>query len=168
MPLPRYRSLTQNDSQRAVLTMALSALVFTILAATYHEDPNPITPSNDAEQFPWPAFISSSLLFFAGFLWLVLDSWYHGREWWKLMWRSSWYLSGTGLAHLFGLTWLVPVAMGIWGWTGAMGWVVFRGDFVEGREGFGIRGLGAVPLGDDAERKVAGDEEVPWNADEAA
>jgi hypothetical protein len=157
MSFPRYRPLTQNDPNHAILLMTLSALIFTILALTHHEDPE-AAPADDTEQFPWPSFLSSSLLSFAGFLWLVLDSWYHGREWWRLLYRSSWYLSGTGMAHVLGLKGLLPIAMGVWGWTGAMGWVVLGGDFgVKGED----QGLGAGPLvegNDDANWEVAGKE----------
>jgi hypothetical protein len=139
--------------------MALSAVWFTIIAATYDDAEDPA----DA-QFPWPSFISSSLIFFGGFFWLVLDSWYHGRAWWKLLSRSSGYLSATGAAHLLGLTGLVPIAIGIWGWTFAMAWVVFGTDFIA--EGDGAEaGLGVPPAEyiDDAPRKLPRNE-LPCSA----
>lgn len=159
MAFPSYRPHAQSDHKRAILVMALSAVWFTIIAATYDDARDPA----DAH-YPWPSFLSSSLLFFSGFLWLVLDSWYHGRAWWKLLLRSSGYLSAAGAARLLGLTGLVPIAIGIWGWTVAMAWVVFGTDFIA--DGGGAEAdLEALPAEyiDDASRKPARNE-LPCSA----
>ena len=119
MTFPRYRPLTQTDHKPAILTMGLGAARLTLIAVTYHEPTN----STD-EELSWPAVTLTFLIFFGGFLWLVLDSWHHGREWWKLLLQSHGAGIG-GVAQLLECTGLVPIAIGMWAWTLAIAAVVF-------------------------------------------
>ena len=57
-------------------------------------------------------------------MWLALDSWHHGREWWKLLLQSHGAGIG-GVAQLLECTGLVPIAIGMWAWTLAIAAVVF-------------------------------------------
>ena len=110
MTFPPYRPLTQTDHQPAILTMALGAASFTLIAVAFHE------PADSADkEISWPALLSAFLIFFGAFLWLVLDSWHHGREWWKLLLQSHGAGIG-GVAQLLGCTGLVPLAIGVWAW----------------------------------------------------
>ena len=130
MPVPGYHPLTPNEHKFDICAMALGAAWFTTTAATYHES-KPKTPSDTP--FPWFGVLCSSLLFFISFLRLVLDSWYHGRAWWKLLFWSS-GSGASGAAQLLGFTGLAPVAIGMWVWTIAMVVVVFGTGFLEERD----------------------------------
>lgn len=155
MPFPTYRPLTKNDHKPALLTMALGAAWFTTIAALAASPPKN-KPADDAT---WTAILWSFLPFFGGFFWLVLDSWYHGRAWWKLLFWSSGG-SGAGAAQLLGFTGWVPLVVGMWTWVFAMGVVVFGEGFLE--EGGGVDEVGdweAPPLsehGDDSLQKPIG------------
>jgi hypothetical protein len=104
--------------------MALGAAYFTVMAAMFNE-----ASKVPGGPFPWPAVISSSLLFFGGYLWLVLDSWHHGRECWKLLLQSH-GVGFAGVAQLLGITGLVSVAIGVWAWVITTTVFVFKTDFV--------------------------------------
>jgi len=129
MAFPRYRPLTPNDYNPALLTMALGAAYFTLIAATFNE-----ASKVPGGPFPWPVVIPSFLLFFGGYLWLVLDSWHHGREWWKLLLQSH-GVGFAGVAQLLGITGLVSVAIGVWAWLITTAVFVFRTDFVGDEDG---------------------------------
>ena len=130
MTLPPYRPLTETDHKLALLTMALGAARLTLIAVTYHEPAN-----SNGEELSWPAVTLAFLLFFSGFLWIVLDSWHHGREWWKLLLQSHGAGFG-GVAQLLGLTGLVPVAIGVWAWVITVAVCVFKTDFMGNEDGY--------------------------------
>lgn len=104
--------------------MALGAGYFTVMAAMFNE-----ASKIPGGPFPWPSVIPSFLLFFGGYLWLVLDSWYHGRECWKLLLQSH-GAGFAGVAQLLGITGLVSVAIGVWAWLITTAVFVFRTDFL--------------------------------------
>lgn len=131
MAFPRYRPLTPNDHKPALLTMAVGAAYFTVMAAMFNE-----ASKVPGEPFPWPAVIPSFLLFFGGYLWLVLDGWHHGRECWKLLLQSH-GVGFAGVAQLLGITGLVSVAIGVWAWVITTAVFVFRTDFLGNEDGCG-------------------------------
>jgi hypothetical protein len=127
MAFPSYKPLTQHDHKYAILAMALGAAWFTVVAASYHEPQNPAD-----EHVSWPAIISPFVPFFGGFSWLVLDSWYHGRAWWLLLFWSG---GGFGVSRLLGFAGFWPIVLDLWAWTGSMAVVVFMTGYMgEGGE----------------------------------
>ena len=98
--------------------------------------------------------IPSFLLFFGGYLWLVLDSWHHGREWWKLLLQSH-GAGFAGVARLLGVTGLVSVAIGAWAWVVTTAVFVFRTDFLGDEDGHVSNGRALhVEYRDDAAQKT--------------
>ena len=149
MAFPRYRPLTPNDHKPALLTMALGAAYFTLIAAMFNE-----ASKVPGGPFPWPTVIQSFLLFFSGYLWLVLDSWHHGREWWKLLLQSH-GAGFAGVARLLGVTGLVSVAIGAWAWVVTTAVFVFRTDFLGDEDGHVSNGRALhVEYRDDAAQKT--------------
>lgn len=130
MAFPRYRPLTKTDHKPALLTMALGAAYFTVIAAIFNE-----ASKVPGGPFPWPVVIPSFLLFFGGYLWLVLDSWYHSRQWWKLLLQSH-GAGFAGVAQLLGITGLVSVAIGVWAWVITTAVFVFRTGFLGDEDGY--------------------------------
>ena len=122
MKLPSYRPLTQNDHKFGLLAMLLGAAWFTIVAAAYHK-----TADLANAHVSWPAIISPFFPFFGGFLWLVLDSWYHGRAWWHLLFWSG---GGIGVTRLLGFTGFLPIAFDLWAWSATMAVILFKTDFM--------------------------------------
>lgn len=122
MKFPSYRPLTQNDHKFGVLGMLLGAAWFTIVAASYHK-----TADLAHAHVSWPAIISPFFPFFGGFLWLVLDSWYHGRAWWHLLFWSG---GGIGVTRLLGFTGFLPIAFDLWAWSATMAVILFKTDFM--------------------------------------
>lgn len=111
--------------------MATGAAWFTIVAviARYR---NIEAPTN--ADVPWPAALLPLLPFFGGLLWLVLDSWYLGRDWWKLL---LWGGGASGFAQFLGFQGLLPVAFGMSTWTIAVPVIVFKTDFGKSRDDCG-------------------------------
>lgn len=147
MAFPSYRPLTQNDHKFGILTMATGAAWFTIIAATHDET----KPSAEAGIF-WPAVTSSFLLLFGGFLWLVLDSWYRGRAWFKLLLGGSGASVG-GAAQWFGFTGLLPLAIGTCAWTAATAVELFRADSMAEPDGLETLAKPLAECSDGASRK---------------
>jgi peptidoglycan/LPS O-acetylase OafA/YrhL len=121
MALPSYRPLTQHDHKFAILAMILGAAWFSMVAASNHQ-----SPTLETAHISLLVTISPFLPFFGGFLWLVLDSWHHGRAWWQLL---LWSGSGSGVSQLLGFTGLTPIAFDMWVSTIAVAVIVFKTGF---------------------------------------
>jgi hypothetical protein len=113
--------------------MAIGATIFTVAVCGMLKNDS---PSNI--KISWLIIGFSTLLFSSGILWLVMNYRYTQRSWWNFMgWGCSCSGLATGLAIMFaGAHSLLPIAYGMWAWTGAVAVVLFVDSMRENQVGY--------------------------------
>lgn len=109
--------------------MAIAAAFFTVSALPTVESDRPSDVRN-----AWLVMGISTLLFFGGLTWLVLNYRHAQRPWWKLInYGNSCGGGATGLAiFLSGTETLLPIAYGMWAWTITLAVIVSLDSRYEG------------------------------------
>jgi hypothetical protein len=113
--------------------MAIGATIFTVAVCGMLKN-----DSLSNIKISWLIIGFSTLLFSSGILWLVMNYRYTQRSWWNFMgWGCSCSGLATGLAIMFaGAHSLLPIAYGMWAWTGAVAVVLFVDSMRENQVGY--------------------------------
>jgi len=123
MAFPSYRPLTQHDRKIGVFAMASGAAHFIVAASSMDAIK---TPANIRGS--WLVIGLGSLIFLGGLSWLILNSRYFNKPWWKLViWGGTCGGGATGLSQFVPRVGpLIPAGIGLCVWTFVTAVILFR------------------------------------------